>query len=76
MVKSTFVNIVDLTDVPSTGQSATIFDTEMELSVYTKATGKIFPLDEAIAGGLLRYLLRNIMNPSAAPRRKARRNRR
>ncbi|KAG2354028.1 hypothetical protein BDR07DRAFT_1454263 [Suillus spraguei] len=62
-VKATHVNIVDLVDTESTGESVTVFASEVDLSEYTKATGKFFPRDNAYAGGLLRYLLRRIMNP-------------
>ena len=40
------------------------FKTVKELSEYTRATGKFFPRDDAEAGGLLRYLLRHIFDPS------------
>ncbi|KAG1899039.1 uncharacterized protein F5891DRAFT_435225 [Suillus fuscotomentosus] len=63
VVKATHVNIVDLIDTKVTGKPVTIFYSEAKLSEYTKATGKFFPRDNAYAGGLLRYLLRRIMNP-------------
>ncbi|KAG2158682.1 uncharacterized protein EDB93DRAFT_1245913 [Suillus bovinus] len=62
-VKATHVNIVDLIDTKVTEEPVTIFSSEVDLSEYTKATGKYFPRDNAYAGGLLRYLLRRIMNP-------------
>ncbi|KAG2102837.1 uncharacterized protein F5147DRAFT_706977 [Suillus discolor] len=62
-VKATHVNIVDLIDTKVTGKPVTIFVSEAKLSEYTKATRKFFPRDNAHAGGLLRYLLRRIMNP-------------
>ncbi|OJA12927.1 hypothetical protein AZE42_09298 [Rhizopogon vesiculosus] len=62
-VKKTHVNIVDLIDTKMTGEPVTVFASELKLSEYTKQTGKIFPRDNAYAGGLLRYLLRRIMNP-------------
>jgi len=62
-VKATHVNIVDLIHTKVTGKPVTIFVSEAELSKYTKAKGKFFPRDNAYAGGLLRYLLRRIMNP-------------
>jgi len=62
-VKHTHVNIVDLIDTKTTEEPVKIFVSEMELSEYTKGTGKFFPRDNAYAGGLLRYLLRHIMNP-------------
>lgn len=41
----------------------TVFVSEKKLSEYTKSTGKFFPRDNAYAGGLLKYLLRRIMDP-------------
>ncbi|KAG1867072.1 hypothetical protein C8R48DRAFT_704106 [Suillus tomentosus] len=62
-VKATHVNIVDLIHTKVTGKPVTIFVSEAMLSKYTKKEGKFFPRDNAYAGGLLRYLLRRIMNP-------------
>ncbi|KAG1734508.1 hypothetical protein EDB19DRAFT_1639041 [Suillus lakei] len=62
-VKATHVNIVDLVDTKVTGKPVTLFDSEVDLSKYTITTGKFFPKDNACAGGLLRYLLRRILNP-------------
>lgn len=62
-VKATHVNIVDLVDTQTTGEPVTAFVSEVDLSKYTISTGKFFPKDNAYAGGLLRYLLRRIINP-------------
>ncbi|KAG6919879.1 hypothetical protein DXG01_015587 [Tephrocybe rancida] len=62
-VKATFVNLVDLVDLPNSEDTLQLFDTEEELSVYTLENHKIFPKESAYAGGLLRHLLRQIMNP-------------
>lgn len=62
-VKATHVNIVDLVDTETTGEPVTVFVSEVDLSQYTISTGKFFPRDNAYAGGLLRYLLRRIINP-------------
>lgn len=62
-VKATHVNIVDLVDTKVTGEPVTVFVSEVDLSEYTISTGKFFPRDNAYAGGLLRYLLRRIINP-------------
>ncbi|KAJ8595549.1 hypothetical protein M405DRAFT_929464 [Rhizopogon salebrosus TDB-379] len=62
-VKNTHVNIVDLLDTKTTEKPVKIFVSEMELSEYTKRMGKFFPRDNAYAGGLLKYLLRHIINP-------------
>jgi len=40
-----------------------VFDSEKDLSEYTISSGKYFPKENAYAGGLLRFLLRQIMNP-------------
>ncbi|KAI9567947.1 hypothetical protein HD554DRAFT_2314600 [Boletus coccyginus] len=58
-----FVNLVDLVDTKNTGVDVRVFNSERELSDYTKSTGKFFPRDSAYAGGLLRYLLRHIYHP-------------
>ncbi|KAG1731818.1 uncharacterized protein EDB91DRAFT_1058460, partial [Suillus paluster] len=62
-VKATHVNIVDLVDTKVTGTTVTVFVSEVQLSECTIKTGKFFPRDDAYAGGLLRYLLRRIINP-------------
>ncbi|KAG9127403.1 hypothetical protein FRC07_014213 [Ceratobasidium sp. 392] len=82
VVKSTFVNIVDLVDTVATEEPVRHFETEEKLSEYTKLTGKYFPQDCAHAGGLLKFLLRYIIHPgsgrhrdrdeSLPPRKKAR----
>jgi hypothetical protein len=66
IVTTTHVNLVDL--VRNSG-TARIFSTVEELSAYTRSTGKIFPSEMAHAGELLRYLLRQIMDPSKDSRR-------
>ncbi|KAG9088430.1 hypothetical protein FRC07_012579 [Ceratobasidium sp. 392] len=63
LVKSTYVNIVDLVDFPTTQKPVELFDGEEELSEYTKSTGKYFPKEHAYAGGLLKFLLRRIDYP-------------
>lgn len=62
-VKQTHVNIVDL--VESRGQHVRVFDSVQDLSTYTKDHGKYFPKENAYAGGVLKFLLRDILNPSA-----------
>ena len=54
---------MDLVDSFSTQETAEIFPTEAALSGYTKSHGKFFPRDNAHAGNLLKFLLRQIMNP-------------
>ncbi len=62
MFKGKFVNLVDLVDTVNTGQCATQFDTLEELKEYTTTTGKYFPKESAYAGGMLKFLLREILN--------------
>ncbi len=66
MVQRTHVNIVDLVDTQRTSKRVKVFPNALELSMYTKDTEKYFPRENAYAGGLLRYLLRQIMNPESA----------
>lgn len=63
-VRAVHVNLVDLTQAGIDGLGdVTVFGSEVELSRYTKKTRKVFPLDEAKAGGLLKFLLRRIDSP-------------
>lgn len=57
---NTHVNLSDLLDTTRHGTRVHVFASEEELRVYTKRTGRIFPREEAYAGGLLKYLLREI----------------
>ncbi|KAH7317999.1 hypothetical protein B0J17DRAFT_584316 [Rhizoctonia solani] len=70
LVKSMHVNIVDLVDTPATQEPVTYFPSETALSNYTIQTGKYFPKENAYAGGLLKYLLRNIISPGKDRRRR------
>ena len=54
------VNLSDLLDTTRQGTRVHVFASEEELRVYTKKIGRIFPKEEAYAGGLLKYLLREI----------------
>ncbi|KAJ3997377.1 hypothetical protein F5050DRAFT_1435198 [Lentinula boryana] len=58
MIETIHVNICDLVDhkedVPKKHR------TEAELAEYSRRTGKIYPRENAYAGGLLRFLLRQI----------------
>lgn len=62
-VKTTYVNLVDLVDLRNSKKPIELFSSEDALSEYTMSTGKFFPRDNAYAGGLLKYLLRQIMVP-------------
>ncbi|KAI0064499.1 hypothetical protein BV25DRAFT_1822857 [Artomyces pyxidatus] len=68
-VRSTHVNLIDLVVEPEEG--VVLFDSEKALSEYTIKTGKFFPRDNAYAGGVLRFLLRHIMNPSDSSKTKS-----
>ena len=62
MVKQTHVNIVDLVD-DSGDSDVKIFKSLEDLRSYTIATQKYFPKENAYAGGVLKFLLREILNP-------------
>ncbi|KAG6868380.1 hypothetical protein C0993_003904 [Termitomyces sp. T159_Od127] len=62
-VKAVHVNLVDLVEHPQTGEPLLLFNSEAELSEYTQESGKFFPKESAYAGGLLKHLLRHILNP-------------
>ena len=55
------VNLVDL--VQGSKVEVRIFNTEKQLSEYTKETKKYFPKEEAKDGGVLRALRRHITAP-------------
>ena len=55
------VNLVDL--VQGDKKEVHIFRTEKELSEYTRETGKFFPKEDAVDGGVLRALRRHILSP-------------
>ena len=57
-----FVNLVDLVDVGRTGRRVTQFNSLAELQIYTIESKKFFPKESAYAGGVLKYLLREIVN--------------
>ena len=72
VVTNTYVNIVDLVDARGT-RVVTKFPSEKALSIYTLETRKIFPRENAYAGGLLRALLRRILDPPDEPSRQGQR---
>ncbi|KAH6667241.1 hypothetical protein B0J14DRAFT_603024 [Halenospora varia] len=61
-VRETYVNLVDLVDTPRTGAAVKIFPNLEKLQEYTIKTEKYFPKEDAYAGGLLRFLLREILH--------------
>ncbi|QRV85706.1 hypothetical protein RhiJN_13724 [Ceratobasidium sp. AG-Ba] len=67
VVKGTFVNLVDLVDTKHTKKPVRHFESEAALRAYSRKTSKIFPKEEARAGGLLKFLLRRIF--SAMPKK-------
>ncbi|EKM75956.1 hypothetical protein AGABI1DRAFT_45540 [Agaricus bisporus var. burnettii JB137-S8] len=65
VVKGLFVNLVDLVDArEDPSRLVKQFNSEMELSKYTKNEGKFFPRETAKAGGVLKFLLRKIHYPT------------
>ncbi|KAF8989154.1 hypothetical protein BDQ17DRAFT_1176355, partial [Cyathus striatus] len=60
-VKRTHVNLIDLVDTKRTGKPVEVFQTEA-LREYTKKTRKFMPREDALAGGILRFLRRKILD--------------
>jgi hypothetical protein len=54
------VNIYDLIEAERIKTPARVFDTVGALSKYSRKSDKVFPNDNAVAGGFLRFLLRKI----------------
>jgi hypothetical protein len=69
-VLQTHVNLSDLLDGVRTGSLVKIFATYADLVNYTRSQGRYFPKEDAYAGGLLKYLLREIDNTYYRRRRK------
>ncbi|TGO80860.1 hypothetical protein BPOR_1611g00020 [Botrytis porri] len=59
-VLRTHVNLVDLVETPRTGNPVEIFADLKDLREYTIKNEKFFPKEDAYAGGLLKFLLREI----------------
>jgi hypothetical protein len=53
------VNLVDLVD--ASRQQVDVFSSLDELREYTIESGKFFPKESAYAGGVLKFLLRQIL---------------
>lgn len=68
-VWDTHVNLVDLVDSARTGTPVKLFASLGELTSYTLRTDKFFPKQNAYQGGLLKELLREIINPYFGKRR-------
>ena len=58
-IKRIHVNLVDLVD--TSGVQAELFCSLEELREYTIESGKFFPKESAYAGGILKFLLREIL---------------
>lgn len=56
----THVNLCDLLDTTRQRSKVQVFASEDDLREYTLRTGRFFPREEAYAGGLLKFLLREI----------------
>jgi hypothetical protein len=69
------VNLVDLVDTPRTGAAVKVFPTLEKLQNYTIEHRKYFPKEDAYAGGLLRFLLREILHSYEGHSKKMRRSR-
>ena len=64
-VRQTHMNLVDLVNTPRTGASVKVFPNLKKLQDYTIKYEKYFPKEDAYAGGLLRFLLREILHSYA-----------
>ncbi|PCD36563.1 hypothetical protein FGRA07_07567 [Fusarium graminearum] len=60
-VRRTHVNLVDLVETANTGLPVQAFKNLKQLQDYTVENGRFFPKDSAYHGGLLRFLLRQIL---------------
>lgn len=71
LVWDAHVNLVDLVECARTGKRVRKFATLEELRAYTMNPNlkKVFPKKSAYAGGLLKELLREIINPYYGRRR-------
>ena len=67
VVLNTHVNLVDLV-MHQTDEPVKLFKTELELSEYTQASSKFFPMTNVHAGGVLKFLLRRILDPPSRER--------
>jgi len=61
-VINTHINLTDMLDSKRRGEAISTFKTQDELVGYTIHEGRYFPKEDAYAGGLLKYLLREIHN--------------
>ncbi|KAG9847636.1 hypothetical protein KCU98_g3831, partial [Aureobasidium melanogenum] len=61
ILKKTHVNLVDLMNARRTHKKVGKFDTEKQLSKYSRETGKIYPKKDA-KGDVVKVLLRHILS--------------
>ncbi|KAG8769067.1 hypothetical protein FRC12_005189 [Ceratobasidium sp. 428] len=59
-IKKIKVNLVDLVDEPNTGVLVKRFKSLSALRNYSEEADKVFPRDDAKAGGILKHLLREL----------------
>ncbi|KAK0341965.1 hypothetical protein LTS02_018046, partial [Friedmanniomyces endolithicus] len=71
VILDTHVNLSDMLDSKRSGGSVKPFQTRNELIDYTVQERRYFPKADAYAGGLLRYLLREIHNEHHGSRGKS-----
>ncbi|KAF9072492.1 hypothetical protein BDP27DRAFT_1320548 [Rhodocollybia butyracea] len=71
LISTVHVNICDLVDYSLGGQhmAPVLHDSQEELAEYSRESGKIYPRENAYAGGLLRFLLREIFGTYQGRRR-------
>jgi hypothetical protein len=73
IIADTHVNIFDLIEADRSQQPIPydlIFESEGDLAEYTRDDCLYFPRTNEVAGGLLKYMLRQIINPGASHRRR------
>ena len=63
------MNLEDLVDTTRTGERVKQFSSLEELKEYTIQHGKYFPRESAYAGGVLKFLLREILSSYHGGRR-------
>ena len=73
MFKGKFVNLVDLVDAGKSSEPVTQFENLEDLKDYTIMNGKFFPKKSAYAGGMLKFLLREILNEHVGGSRRRKR---
>ena len=75
LVRQAHVNLMDLVDTSRSGAAVEVFSSLEKLQDYTIKHGKYFPKEDAYAKGLLRFLLREILQSCKGQSKKMRRYR-